>query len=95
MVCISRSLLYGIDDGVAGDDDVLRRDRLGEQVVARKRSGRKVQLRDYRRQPPVYFFRPRLENIMAAQAGLDVRNWNLSIERGQSRRKSRRGVALH
>ena len=71
-------LLQGIDDGVAGDQDLPAQVFTG-QVGARAGRGRVQLVADHIDHPPVHFLRPRPVDVTGAQSGLDMTDRNAVV----------------
>ena len=84
----------GIDHRVAGDNDGLGRDPLGQQVVSADPGGGKVEARDLARDLAVGFFRERRKEVPTAKSRFGVHNGD-SLVKGRDGSGSRRGcIAL-
>ena len=91
---VARHPLQGVDDGVAGDGDLVCGYVLAEQVVARPVGRGEVPLGERGRHRPVELLRERSVLPPRAQPGLDVADGNPRVERGQRGGERRRSVAL-
>lgn len=86
--------MEGIDDGVARDPDVVCRDVFGQQVVAAQRRGGEVAGREACGELAVHLLGPGAEDVVRAEAGLDVPNRDSGVEGGQGCGHAGRGVAM-
>jgi len=77
------------------DDDALRLDVLGEQVLLVPLGRGEMQRRESRRQRPVDLLGEGRVRVARAEPGLEVHDGDLLVEGGQAADKGRRGVALH
>ena len=84
-----------VDHGVAGDDDAVVRDPFAQEVGAVAFGRREVQPRDASGEDAVGFLRPRRLEVAGAQAGLDVADRDVVVERRQRRAERGGGVALN
>ena len=86
--------MEGIDDGVARDPDVVCRDVFGQQVVAAQRRGGEVAGGQARGELAVHLLGPGAEDVVRAEAGLDVPDRDSGVEGGQGCGHAGRGVAM-
>ena len=84
----------GVDPGVAGDVDRAGRDALGEKVLAREAGRGEVEVGEARGERAVRLLRIGRGRIAGAQAGLDVRDRDARVERGERAREGGGRVAL-
>ncbi|MNM86025.1 hypothetical protein D3C81_981680 [compost metagenome] len=84
-----------IDHGVAGGVNGRGVGAFLEQVVTRGRGRREVQRCQRAGQATVAFFRPWRIQVVGAQAGFDVGDWNLLVVGRKAGRQGRCGVAVN
>ncbi len=72
-----------VDDGVAGDEDAVRRRAFGQQIVARSRRRREMEPREPADQDAVRLLRERGRKIAGAKPCLDMADGNARIEGGE------------
>jgi len=83
-----------VDDGVAGDEDVLRIGDLRGAGCRRRACVGRTKARRACRRGSGWLPRERVFEVAGAQAGLDVAEAHVPVERGQRRGEDRGGVAL-
>ena len=83
-----------IDHRVAGDENPLGGHMLRQQVIARRRGGRKMQIGEHAGQLPVHLLRVGGVFIAGAQPGFHVSEGNARVKRGQRRGKDGGGIPL-
>ena len=84
-----------VDHRVAGHEHVRCRDVFGEQVLPRQLGRREMQRGDRAGQAAIDLFRKRVVVVVTPQAGLDMRDRDLLVERRQARHEHRRRITLH
>jgi hypothetical protein len=84
-----------VNHGVAGDDDALVGDALGQQVSARSLGRRKAEVADMIRHDSIHLFRERVAAVVGTQAGLHVTHLDLPVLRGERRHHHRGRIPLH
>ena len=88
-----RDMAQRIDDRIAGDFDPIG-DPLAAEVVRRGVGGGEVPARHDARRAPIHLLREGELQAARAQAGLDVRNGDAMVERGECPAERAGGVAL-
>ena len=86
--------MEGIDDGVARDPDVVCRDVFGHEVLAAQGRGGEVAGGQPCGELAVHLLGPWAEDVVCAEAGLDVPDGDPGVEGGQGGGHAGRGVAM-